>query len=92
MKKGKTSLDALKHLEDISSGVHKTMAPHAQNAIRRYPITFGLLMLLGGIALHDGLKGILRDFGLLSINPFYLLLVGVLLLSITGSLYKKLDN
>ena len=86
------SVDLLKHLEDLSNSINQMMAPRAKNVFRRYPITFGLLILMGGIALYEGLKGVMKSLGLLEINPIYLILVGIAILIITGTLYKKLDK
>ncbi len=86
------SLDILKHIEDLSNKVNKIMASRARIIFHRYPITFGLLILVGVTALHEGLKGLMKDLGLLSISPWYLLIFGLVILIITGTLYKKLDK
>ena len=86
------NLDILKHLENLSSQVNKIMASRARTVFARYPITFGLLILVGVIALHEGLKGILKEFGLFNLNPWYLLVLGIVILIITGRLYKKLEK
>jgi len=86
------SLDILKHTEDISNDLNRLMSSRAKAVFRRYPITFGLLILLGVIALHEGIKGVLKEAGLLDINPWYLLIAGIAVLTITGTLYKKLDK
>lgn len=86
------SIDVLKHLEDLSNQINKMMASHAKTAFQRYPVTFGLLILLGVISLHEGLKGVLEELGLLELNPWYLIAVGLLILTITGKLYSKLEE
>jgi hypothetical protein len=86
------NINILKHLEDISSQINKAMEPRARNIFRRYPISFGILILIGVTALHEGLKGILKTFGMLDSNPWYLLLGGLVLLLITGTIYKKLEK
>ena len=86
------SLDILKHLEDISVRINKMMSGHAEGVLRRYPVTFGLLILLGVIILNEGLKGILRQIGLYNLNPWLLLFTGLLVLALTGKLYQKLDK
>jgi hypothetical protein len=86
------SVDVLKHIEDLSNQVNKIMAPRAKNVFRRYPITFGLLILLGVMALHEGLKGVMKNYGLLDGNPWYLILIGLVILLITGTVYKKLEK
>jgi hypothetical protein len=86
------SLDILKHIEDLSNKVNGLMAEKASPVFKRYPVTFGIMILIGAIALHEGLKGLLYQFGFLDINPWYLVAFGVLLLTITGKLYQKLDK
>jgi len=86
------NLNVLKHIEDLSNQVNKAMASRTKAVWSRYPITFGLLIFFGAMAFHEGLKGLMRDFGLLDINPFYLLVTGLVILTITGTLYKKLEK
>ncbi|MFZ2149625.1 MAG: hypothetical protein WAV15_00480 [Minisyncoccia bacterium] len=86
------SVDMLKHLENLSNKVNKLMANRAKNVFQRYPITFGLLILFGVISLHEGLKGAMKELGLLDLNPWYLLVTGLAILAITGNLYKKLEK
>lgn len=88
----KINLDILSHLEGLSSQINDAMAPRAQGIFRKYPITFGLLILLGFTALHEGIKGILKDFSLFENHPWYLIIVGLLVLIITGTIYKKLEK
>ena len=86
------SLDILKHIENLSSQINQMMYLRAKAVLGRYPITFGLLILFGVTALHEGLKELMKDFGLLDINPWYLIIVGLAILTITGTLYKKLEK
>jgi hypothetical protein len=88
----KISVDVLKHLESLSININKLMASRTSRVFRHYPVTFGLLILIGAMALHEGLKGLMKKFGLLEIDPLYLLFTGIIILSITGTLYKKLDK
>ncbi len=90
--KEQISLDILKHIEDLSNQINAKMAPRAETVLRRYPVTFGLLILIAVITLHEGLKGVLKEFGLLDINPWYLIIFGLVILTITGNLYRKLDK
>src|SRR3989344_1513455 len=88
----RVSLDILKHIEDLSNQINRMMASRARAVFRRYPITFGLMILIGVMAVHEGLKGLMKEFGLLDIDPWYLLAAGLAMLTITGRLYKKLDK
>lgn len=88
----KISIDILKHVEGLSHKVNDMMSSRTKAVWSRYPLTFGLLILVGAMALHEGLKGLMKDFGLLDINPWYLFVFGLLVLTITGTLYKKLEK
>ena len=88
----KINLDVLEHVENLSNQVNKLMASRTESVFKRYPVTFGILILLGAIAVHEGLKRLLKDLGLLDINPWYLIIAGLLILTITGTLYKKLEK
>lgn len=85
-------LDVIKHLENLSSQLNRALGHRTQSVLRRYPVLFGLLILLGATSLHEGLKGVLEDMGLLGSNPMYLIVGGNFVLIITGTLYKKLEK
>ncbi|MCX6752316.1 MAG: hypothetical protein NTZ87_02335 [Candidatus Nomurabacteria bacterium] len=86
------SLDILEHIENLSNQVNKNMASRTKGVFRRYPVTFGLLIVFGAIAVHEGLKGLMLEYGLLDISPWYLVVTGLVILTITGTLYKKLEK
>lgn len=91
-KENEINLDVLEHIENLSNQVNKMMASRTKNVFRRYPVTFGLLIVFGAIAVHEGLKGLMKDLGLLDISPWYLIVAGLVILTITGTLYKKLEK
>ena len=82
----------LEHIENLSNQVNSMMASRTESVFKRYPVAFGLLIVFGAIAVHEGLKGLMEDFGLLNISPWYLIIAGLLILTITGTLYKKLEK
>ena len=86
------NVDVLEHIENLSNQVNEIMASRTKSVFTRYPVTFGLLIVFGAIAVHEGLKGLMKDFGLLDISPWHLLVTGLVLLTITGTLYKKLEK
>ena len=77
-------MDILKHLENLSNAINRWMAPHAQGILRRYPVTFGVLILFGVTALHEGLKGVMKELGLLDISPWYLIIAGLAIFNFCG--------
>ena len=88
----KINLDVLEHIENLSNQVNEMMASRTKNVFRRYPVAFGLFIICGAIAVHEGLKGLMEDFGFLDISPWYLIITGLVILTITGTLYKKLEK
>ena len=60
------------------------------SAFSRFPILFTLLGTFGFVATLYGFEGII-DTTFFSDHPFLLLVTGLLILALTGSLYKKLD-
>ncbi len=85
-------MDLLKHIESITENINEAVNQRGQFIFRRYPLTFALLILFGVVAVSEGVKGILAQFGILEGNPWELLLIGLAILIFTGTLYKKLDK
>ena len=86
-----TELDILHHVERLTKDINDRMAGRSKSAFRRYPITFALLVLFGVVAGSEGSKGVLEEAGLIA-HPWYLLIGGLILLIITGTVYHKLDK
>ncbi len=86
------SLDILKNVEDLSNQVNQMMASRTKTVWKRYPAAFGLLILFGATALHEGLKELMKIYGLMDLNPWYLFIAGLAILTVTGTLYQKLEK
>jgi hypothetical protein len=85
-------VDLLLHIERLAEDLNKRMSEHSRFALRRYPITFAILALFGVVAVSEGLKGFLERVTLLHENPSYMLILGLLILTILGLVYKRLDK
>ena len=85
-------IDLLKHIESITREINEAINKKGKIVFRRYPMTFALLILFGVIAVSEGAKGVMADLGILARNPWELLLIGLVILIFTGTLYKKLDK
>ena len=68
------------------------MEKQGKKVFERYPVTFGILILSGVIMVSEGVKIILGNLGLFDNSPYVVLGVGILILVITGSLYRKLNK
>ena len=86
------NIDILRHIEHLSDQINRIMAGSAKPVLRRYPLTFALLIVFGVVAVSEGTRGVLQSFGLFNNHPWYLLVTGLFILVVTGTLYKKLDR
>ena len=86
------SLDILKYVEDLSNKMNEVVGSRTKSAFRKYPLTFALLVLIGVVAVSEGMKGILESVSWFDNHPWELLLAGLVILIFTGTLYKKLDK
>ncbi len=84
-------IDALHHIEKLAEGINHEMSKRNHFVLRRYPLTFALLALFGVVAVSEGAKGLLDEAGFKD-HPLSLLLIGLVILSILGLVYKKLDK
>jgi len=61
-----------------------------QNSFRRFPMLFTLFTACGVVITYNGIHGLIEKVDWLSRNPEISLVVGILILLFTGTLYKKL--
>ncbi|MBP9771593.1 MAG: hypothetical protein KBD16_01570 [Candidatus Pacebacteria bacterium] len=85
-------LDVLRHIETLAEQMNAQMNARSKSILRRYPLTFALLALFGIVAVSEGAKGILEDVAVFKEHPLLMLVVGIVVLTTLGSLYKKLEK
>ncbi len=85
-------LDILRQIERLTELVNRIVAERGRPVFSRYPLTFALLVLFGVIMVSEGVKGLLEEWGLLENAPWTLLVIGIVILVLTGSLYRKLGG
>ncbi len=68
----------------------KNLVNQPRNALHRFPLLFTMLASFGLVSTFYGFEGIINRIDLLANNPVILLGVGLSLLALTGTLYKKL--
>ena len=86
------SLDILKHIEDLSRQVNEIIGRRTKSAFRKYPLTFALFVLVGVVCVGEGVKGVLEEVPWFAGHPWHLLVTGLCVLVVTGTIYKKLDK
>ena len=69
--------------------LHK-LIEQRDSAFRRFPLLFTLLGTFGLMATFYGFQHIIQKIPLLANNPFITLVVGLVTLLLTGTLYKRL--
>jgi uncharacterized integral membrane protein len=96
-KKGQTiAHSTLGSVEGIVSKTTTTVdsyiAPVRTSVLKRYPVLFSLLVTFGVAMTFLGFEKIVTQIAFLDNNPFILLIVGITILALTGTLYKKLNT
>jgi heme/copper-type cytochrome/quinol oxidase subunit 4 len=84
------NLDVLKKAEKLVEETNNKVSQKKRSLMRRYPISFSLLIVFGVVAVHDGIKGLIEEFGFTS-HPVMLLVVGIIVLVFTGAIFKDFD-
>lgn len=95
-KKGQTiTTETLGTVETLmaktTSTVDSYIAPVRTSVLKRYPVLFSLLVTFGVAMTFLGFEQIVSQVAFLERNPIVLLIVGISILAVTGTLYKKLN-
>jgi hypothetical protein len=61
-----------------------------QSSLKRFPLFFTLLTAFGVVITFNGIHGLIEKVDWLNHNPVISLIVGILILLSTGTIYKKL--
>ena len=77
-------------IEMTEDKIETVVAPVRRGFVRRFPILFILLVTFGVTATLTGMEQLLLQVEFLNNNPFVVLIIGIVLLVLTGTLYKKL--
>ena len=85
-------IDVLKKIEDLTARLNEIFGKKGRHIFGRYPLTFAILIFFGVIMVTEGVKELLKEITFFQDKPFVMLLVGILILVITGTLYKKLNK
>jgi hypothetical protein len=88
----KENLDLLKKVEDLTAKLNQEFSEKGKSVFNRYPLTFALLVVFGVTMVSQGIKDLLLSISTFKNQPVIMLLVGIIILLITGTLYKKLKK
>lgn len=77
---------------DIPETVHKAFERHRRTAFERHPFFFSTFGLFGLVATWHGFEEVVEQIEIFETYPGLLLGIGLLVLLITGRLYRQLDR
>lgn len=79
-----------KNTRDLETKLDELARPVRKSALRRFPIFFTLVTTFGAAAVFVGFERMLESIPIMRDNPLLILLCGISVLVLTGTLYKKL--
>ena len=88
----KDKADVLKRVEELTNKLNSLFEQKGKSVFSRYPLTFALAVIFGFSMTSEGIKGIINQFLFLKENPLVTVFFGLLILILTGTLYKKLSK
>ena len=85
-------LDILKKIEDLTARLNQIFSEKGENVFSRYPLLFALLIVFGVTMVTQGVKDLIDQIEFFNDKPFAMLFMGLFVLILTGTLYKKLNK
>lgn len=81
----------IKKLEEMGGSLTGHVKKFRDSAFARFPVVFVILSTFGLVATFYGFEKVIDDVVFFSENPRMILVVGLVVLTFTGTLYKKLN-
>lgn len=75
---------------DVDDKIIEKAAKHRESIAEHYPLTFALLGTFGLVSTFYGFEKLIDSIPFLANNPWFLLLIGLTTLLITGLALRKL--
>ncbi len=84
--------DPIQELERLVKEMHDEAGKFTKPVLQRYPLLFAFLLTFSVAAILHGFDHVTDELPLFHEHPSMLILSGVLLLFLTGTLYKHLEE
>lgn len=84
--------DPIQEVESIVKKVNTSAGRYTKNVLERYPLLFALLVTFALASILDGFKLYVEEIDFFVKHPLVLVLIGVVILLFTGTLYKTLQK
>lgn len=92
MKNKLPNIDPLADFEKATEDLHKIAEENSKPVAKKYPLTFSFLGLIGFLLVLYGFERTLDAIPIFKDNPFTILVLGLLILLVTGGTFKWLLN
>lgn len=84
--------DPILEIERMIKDIHDNVSHYTNPVLRKYPLIFAFLVTFSFAAILHAFELITDETPIIKEHPYYLMLAGVLVLILTGTLYKKLEK
>lgn len=84
--------DPLHEVEKATRELNRLMGGKTRGVFSKYPLTFSFLVLFGVMSVSHGFDSVIFQIPFLNDHPFFVFLLGLIILIFTGSLYKRLQK
>lgn len=84
--------DPILEIERMVKEMHDGISQYTNPVLKRYPLFFAFLVTFGFAAILHAFDLITDEIPFVEEHPYYLLLSGVVVLVLTGALYKRLEK
>ncbi len=82
--------DPLERIEEMVRDMHDRAGKRTQPVLRRYPLLFAFLLVFSVAAILHGFDLLADQFGFVRDYPAALIVIGIVALVLTGTLYESL--
>lgn len=86
------TIDPIQNAEEIVKNVHDASSRYTKPTLQRYPLTFGFLVIFSVAAILHGFELFTDEFVFFKEYPSVLILGGIIVLLLTGRLYKSIKE
>lgn len=84
--------DPIQEIEKMIREIHDSVSGYTNPVLRRYPLIFAFLVTFSVAAILHGFELVTDEIPFIHNNPYFLILAGIVILILTGTLYKKLEK
>ncbi len=84
--------DPILETEKMIREIHDSVSSYTHPVLSKYPLLFAFLVTFSFAAILHSFGLIIDETRVLREHPYYLMLAGILVLILTGTLYKKLEK